>query len=104
MTSPIRRPPPTEDELRLIRLGVAPFIAPGDQLTQLPAKHSRRIRVLQHVVAATFDEGESYDEQTVNQRLASWCDGREVDHVTVRRYLIDYGLMTREAGFYRRSR
>ncbi len=96
-----RRPPPTEDELRLIRLGVAPFIAPGDQLTQLPAKHAKRMRVLEHILSTSFSNDEVYDEATVNDRLARWCDGVRTDHVTLRRYLVDYGFVTRTAGFYR---
>jgi hypothetical protein len=96
-----RRPPPTEDELRLIRLGVAPFIAPGDQLTQLPAKHSKRMRVLEHIVSSAFARDTDYDEATVNDQLARWCDGVRTDHVTLRRYLVDYGFMTRNAGAYR---
>ncbi|MCW2545257.1 MAG: hypothetical protein JWM40_2809 [Frankiales bacterium] len=101
MTEVPRRPPPTEDELRLIRLGVAPFIAPGARLTQLPAKHSKRMRVLEHIVATSFSGEHVYDEATVNELLARWCDGVRTDHVTVRRYLVDYGLMTRTAGAYR---
>lgn len=101
MTTPVRRPPPTAAELHLIQLGVAPFIAPGERLTQLPAKQGKRVRVLEHIVTRAFTPGEDYDEATVNDRLARWCDGVRTDHVTLRRYLIDYGLMTRAGGTYR---
>ena len=96
-----RRPPPTEDERRLITLGVAPFIAPGDQLTQLPAKHAKRMSVLEHIVTTSFNPENVYDEATVNELLARWCDGVRTDHVTLRRYLVDYGFMSRTAGSYR---
>jgi hypothetical protein len=106
MTSPQpvrRRPPPTPDELHLMRLGLAPFVVPGDRLTQLPAKQGRRIRVLEHIAGACFEPGRDYDEAEVNELLERWCEGGGVDHVTVRRYLIDYGILSRDAGTYRRT-
>jgi hypothetical protein len=96
-----RRPPKTDDELALIRLGVAPFVAPGNQLTQLPAKHSKRMTVLEHIVSTTFTPDTPYDEATVNDLLGQWCTGASTDHVALRRYLVDYGFLTRDAGVYR---
>lgn len=104
MTEPApvrRRPPPTPEELRLRAEGLWPFIPQAGRLAKLPAKSGRRIHVLQHV-AESFDADSTYDEIDVNDVLGRWCEGGEVDHVTVRRYLIDYGLMTRRSGSYRR--
>ena len=42
----------------------------------------------------------TYDELEVNDRLRVWCDGGEVDHVTIRRYLIDMKLLHRADGLY----
>lgn len=89
-------PPPTPEEQEL-----APFVR-GNKLTALPAKPSRRLRILEHVVETSFAPEQEYDEKTVNRLLAQWCEGGEVDHVTVRRYLIDAHLLTRDSGTYRR--
>jgi hypothetical protein len=65
------------------------------KLTHLPAKHEARMEVLAWV-AQPFQPGVDYRESEVNDLLR----GQEVDHVTLRRYLVDYGFLTREAGIY----
>lgn len=93
------RPPgpvPTDEQREL-----SPFIS-GRSLRSLPLKASRRTRVLEHV-AASFDSERSYGEAAVNRVLERWCQGGEIDHVSLRRYLVDEGLLTREAGVYQRS-
>lgn len=64
-------------------------------LTHLPAKHEARLEVLAWV-AAPFQPGVEYREAEVNELLR----GHEIDHVTLRRYLVDYGFLTRAAGVY----
>jgi hypothetical protein len=76
-----------------------PFID-GWRLVKAPAKQERRRVVLQHIVQSTFKPGEHYTEAEVTDRLRAWCDGGETDHVAVRRYLIDMGLMKRADGTY----
>lgn len=68
-------------------------------LTHLPARHEARMEVLAWV-ARHFQWGVAYREAEVNDLLR----GHEVDHVTLRRYLVDYGFLTREAGIYRLAR
>jgi hypothetical protein len=80
--------------------GLQPFVH-GRQLRSLPAQSSRRRRVLEHVAAQTFRPDESYDEPAVNELLAPWCEGGEVDHAALRRYLVEEGLMSRGQGVYR---
>ncbi|MFJ8962066.1 DUF2087 domain-containing protein [Lentzea sp. NPDC102401] len=41
-----------------------------------------------------------YEEKEINERLKAWCDGGELDHVTIRRYLVDFGLLERGGGMY----
>ncbi|MEV6710752.1 DUF2087 domain-containing protein [Lentzea sp. NPDC051208] len=41
-----------------------------------------------------------YEEKEINERLAAWCDRGEVDHVTIRRYLVDFGSLERGGGLY----
>jgi hypothetical protein len=39
----------------------------------------------------------------VAEVLKRWCEGGEVDHVTVRRYLVDEELLSRDGGVYWRT-
>ena len=64
-------------------------------LTHLPSKHEARLEVLAWVARA-IQNGVHYREAEINDLLA----GHEVDHVTLRRYLGDYGFLTREKGVY----
>jgi len=66
------------------------------QLTHLPARHEARLEVLAWL-AARFEPGRTYSEAEVNNVLR----GEEVDHVTLRRYLVDYRFLERDAGIYR---
>ena len=83
---------PGEESLR-------PYVV-GRRLVSLPARHSRRREVLAHIVSVTFTGGVRYDERAVNDLLGMWCAGGTVDHVSVRRYLVDSGLLVRGNGSY----
>ncbi|MFJ6955738.1 DUF2087 domain-containing protein [Micromonospora aurantiaca (nom. illeg.)] len=39
----------------------------------------------------------------MDDALRRWCEGGDADHVTLRRYLIDDMLLTREQGVYWRT-
>ncbi|TWP49546.1 DUF2087 domain-containing protein [Lentzea tibetensis] len=80
-----------------------PFVA-GDRLVTLPVSFERRRVVLAHVVSRAFSPDVAYTEPEVNEALRAWCDGGEIDHVTVRRYLVDLRLLTRADGVYRLGR
>jgi hypothetical protein len=55
--------------------------------------------LLDHVAQA-FEPGRRYQETAVNEILKDACD----DHVTMRRYLVDYELLSRTPdGTYWRS-
>jgi len=45
-----------------------------------------------------FQPGVAYPEKAVNELL----QGHAIDHVTLRRLLIDHGLIVRTAGIYQR--
>jgi ADP-ribosyl-[dinitrogen reductase] hydrolase len=64
-------------------------------LTTLPTKHDARLEVLAWV-AQPIRPGVQYKESEINDLLR----GHEIDHVTLRRYLVDYGFLTRAAGVY----
>jgi hypothetical protein len=73
------------------------FVRDG-RIVQLPAARGKRRIVLEHVVAM-FEPGVRYAEREVDALLRAWHD----DYATVRRYLIDEGLLSREAGVYWRT-
>ncbi|GGS44387.1 DUF2087 domain-containing protein [Actinokineospora fastidiosa] len=80
---------------------VRAFVRDG-RLVGMPAQAAKRQVVLEHVVQA-FEPGVRYGEKEVDVVLRAWCEGGGVDFVTVRRYLVDAGLLSREAGVYWRS-
>jgi hypothetical protein len=73
------------------------FVRDG-RLVSIPAQHSTRLVVLRHLVHV-FEPGVRYPEREVNALLAAWHD----DVAALRRYLVDEGLLTREAGVYWRT-
>jgi hypothetical protein len=68
------------------------------RLLTMPRKQSRKLAVLD-VIAARFVPGVYYLEVEVNRELIGIYD----DYVTLRRALIDFGLMDRADGRYWRS-
>jgi hypothetical protein len=70
------------------------FVRNG-RLTSIPAQRSKRLVVLDHLVRV-FEPGVRYPEREVNALLAVW----HPDVAALRRYLVDEGLLAREAGVY----
>jgi hypothetical protein len=70
------------------------FLRDG-RLVRLPAARGKRLVLLEHIVAS-FEPGVRYPEREVDATLRAWHD----DYASLRRHLIDEGLMTREAGVY----
>jgi hypothetical protein len=69
----------------------------GDRLETIPARAADRAAVLAYL-AGLFEPGREYPEAQVNLIL-----GRvHRDHASLRRYLIDERLLTRDHGTYRR--
>lgn len=77
------------------------FVRDG-RLTSMPAQASRRQVIFEHVVQS-FEPGRAYSEAEVNAVLRAWTEGGSADHVTLRRYLVDAGLLSRQNNEYRRS-
>jgi hypothetical protein len=73
------------------------FVRDG-RLMSIPAQYTKRRVVLEHLVRV-FEPGVRYPEREVNALLAVW----HADVAALRRYLVDEGLLTREAGVYWRS-
>ncbi|MFC4017400.1 DUF2087 domain-containing protein [Micromonospora sp. GCM10011542] len=74
----------------------------GGVLVGLPAQPSRRRVLLAHIADRSFEPGVHYPERAVDEALKPWCAAGGSDHVTLRRYLIDELLLTRERGIYQR--
>jgi len=99
-------PPPTVDEKHgyadpKVEQLVRTFVRDG-RLLRLPAQQSRRRIVLEHLVSA-FEPGVRYSERDVDAVLRAWTDGGLVDHVTLRRLLVDESLLDRDGGQYWRA-
>ena len=90
MTDELRR---LTDEEKVIRAFVR-----GGRLVSIPAKPVKRDLLLPYLLDRCFPEDRAYEEREVNQRLALL----HPDVAALRRYLVDGGLMKREAGIYRR--
>jgi len=74
------------------------FFDADGRLVTVPAKRGKRLVVLDHL-AQRFEPGERYSETEINRRLREAHD----DVAALRRYLVDEGFLTREAGVYWRS-
>ena len=68
------------------------------RITQIPVQLSKRM-VLLEWLAQDFEPGRRYSEKTVNLMLGK----RHADTAAWRRYLVDAGLLDRDAGEYWRS-
>jgi hypothetical protein len=77
---------------------VRAFIRDG-RLVTIPAREKRRQVIYRYLRDQVFTEDRSYPEKEVNQRLALF----HPDVATIRRGMVDGGLVTREAGEYRRA-
>ena len=73
------------------------FVRDG-RLVSIPAQYTKRRVVLEHLVRV-FEPGVRYPEREVNALLGVW----HPDVAALRRYLVDEGLLTREAGIYWRT-
>lgn len=73
------------------------FLRDG-RLTTIPASRTKRLVVLDHI-AKVFDIGARYPEREVDALLRAF----HPDHAALRRYLVDEGFLSREAGVYWRS-
>lgn len=80
----------TEDRRRILDRAIV-----EGRLVAMPAKHSRRLVVLDHI-AQRFEPGRRYSERQVNAVLAAI----DPDTATLRRYLVDERLLDRDGGEY----
>ena len=74
------------------------FLDEEGRIVALPAKHSKRLVLLDHVARA-FEIGVRYPEREVDAMLRAF----HPDHAALRRYLVDEGFLTRDHNVYWRS-
>jgi DNA-binding transcriptional ArsR family regulator len=80
------------DEAKIIR-----GFLKEDRLTTIPSQEKKRLVIVRYLRDRCFTEDRPYPEKEVNQRLALF----HPDVATLRRAMVDEGLMVREAGIYR---
>ncbi len=80
----------TDDRRRVLDRAIV-----DGRLVAMPAKHSRRLIVLDHI-AQRFEPGLRYSERQVNAILASI----DTDTAALRRYLVDERFLDRADGEY----
>jgi hypothetical protein len=71
---------------------------PYGRLVQIPVPRAKRTVILDHI-GRIFEPGRRYPEREVDALLRPFFD----DYVTLRRHLIDEGILSREAGVYWRT-
>ncbi|HET8627353.1 MAG TPA: DUF2087 domain-containing protein [Thermomicrobiales bacterium] len=91
-------PPPDEDTGEAWERRVLTNFFDGERLKEIPAARQKRLVVLRWL-AARFEPGVAYPEKEVNEIIK--C--HHPDFATLRRLMVDEGLMVRERGTYRRS-
>lgn len=69
-----------------------------ERIVQLPVQPAK-VRLVLEWLATKFQPGITYPEKAVNELL----QGHAIDHVTLRRLLIDHQLLVRQAGLYQRN-
>lgn len=69
------------------------------RLVAIPARAGKRRVILEHIARA-FEPGVRIPEREVDAVLRAFY---EYDYVSIRRYLVDSGLMSREDGIYWRT-
>ncbi|WND37543.1 DUF2087 domain-containing protein [Streptomyces sp. BB1-1-1] len=91
--------PGAGDDDRAAGMIVRTFVKDG-RLVRLPARWTRKKVVLRHIAEHTFEPGVECPERTVDAMLRPWCEDGDVDHVTLRRHLVDLDHLRRSGGTY----
>lgn len=70
----------------------------GGEIRRLP-KSRKDTEALLALAAASLDPRQQYSEVEVNEALQDWLQGftyQTLDHVTIRRYLVDLNMLLRD--------
>lgn len=96
--SDAQQPSPTDEDAVFVAKVVRAFFRDG-RLVSIPARERRRQVVYRYLRDAVFTGDRVYPEKEVNMRLALF----HPDVATIRRGMVDAGLVTRANGEYRRG-
>lgn len=86
-----------QQRLKQFRQKVIRAFFKNGRLTQMP-KQWRKQRIVLEEILPAFQEGRTYDESEVNERIHAFAD----DHCLIRRMMIEEQLLTRSGQDYRR--
>lgn len=65
----------------------------NNRIQVIPRKEKDK-KALMEILASEFEKGKIYNEKEINEVLKSYYD----DYVLLRRYMIDYSLLSRDKG------
>jgi DNA-binding transcriptional ArsR family regulator len=91
-----RRPQVSPDDFEgedFERKVLSDFIGPDGRLKSIPSQQKKLLVVLGHIARA-FEPGQRYTEKQVNEKLQLF----HRDSASLRRYLVDNGLLQRSTG------
>jgi hypothetical protein len=97
--APLGTPDELEADAAFTAKTIRSFIRDG-RLASIPAREKRRQVIYRYLCDEVFTEDRGYEEREVNQRLGLF----HPDVATIRRGMVDAGLVTRSDGIYRRAR
>ena len=94
-----QRPQVSEDDFEgddYERKVLADFMTPEGMLRSIPAQFKKLMVVLRHIANQSFEADVRYPEKQVNTILSHYNE----DTASLRRYMVDTGLLAREKGVY----
>ena len=94
----VPRPEASPDD-RIPGQGARGGLSTVDPARCVPAQEKKKLVVLRYLLERCFTDDRPYPEKEVNQQLALF----HPDVASLRRYLVACGLVTRQAGIYRRA-
>jgi len=93
------KPSPEEFEGEAFdRKVLSDFLTTDGRLKALPSQNKKLMVIMRHILPG-FSPGVQYSEKQVNEILRRFYE----DTASLRRYLVDYGMLKREKGLYWRA-
>lgn len=74
------------------KINISVFLDDAGKIKQIPVPNRTKVPVLQYL-AGKFEPGRDYSEKEVNRIIDAWHTFN--DYFTLRRLLVDYGLLGR---------
>lgn len=87
-----------EERITKYKLKVIKTYFRKGKLIKIPAQHKKRWIILEKI-ASELDDGKIYAEKELDNKISEIF----ADYCTVRRYMVDEGILTRNKGEYRKN-